>query len=63
MNYKSKGEQMMYEWYLQEKLIDPAIHIEKEYDFHKLGCPRHLRSDFLIFYNDIPLGDIEVHGE
>ena len=63
MKYKSKGEEMMYEWYIQKHLTNPAIHIEKEYDFYKLGCPRHLKSDFLIFYNGISLSDIEVHGE
>ena len=63
MKYKSKGEEMMYEWYIQTHLTNPAIHIEKEYDFYKLGCPRHLKSDFLIFYNEIPVSDIEVHGE
>lgn len=63
MKYKSKGEEMMYEWYIAKILTNPAIRIEKEYDFHNLGCPRHLKSDFFIFYNNVPLGDIEVNGE
>jgi len=61
--FKSKGEMIMYEWYIQKYLTSSDLIIHQEAQLNHYGMPRALRADFLICNKwDTPLAIIEVNG-
>ena len=61
--FHSKGEAIMYVWYIRKYLTSPDLIIHQEAQLNRYGMPRALRADFLICNKwDIPLAVIEVNG-
>ena len=48
MQFKSKGEKLLYEAIISQLKKLPNLKVIREYKLNKIGCPRNLSIDFMI---------------
>lgn len=63
MQFKSKGEKLLYEAIISQLKKLPNLKVIREYKLNKIGCPRNLSIDFMIVNQwEQPLLAIECQG-